>query len=83
MGPDARAEFTRRWKVSGIIFDAGPKNSPVLLQAGTILSLLGDPGAADDPFGVSGCMFSASAALRLGQRDGQHDRRYGEQRDSG
>ena len=44
-----RVLSSRGVEVSGIIFDAGPQNSPVLLQAGTILSLLGDPGAADDP----------------------------------
>ncbi|MGE5374210.1 MAG: glycosyl hydrolase family 28-related protein [Bacteroidota bacterium] len=31
-------------KLAGLLFDAGPKNSPVLLQVGTAESLVSDPG---------------------------------------
>jgi hypothetical protein len=57
-----RVLSSRGVEVSGIIFDAGPQNSPVLLQAGTILSLLGDPGAAADPSAYQDVFFRIGGA---------------------
>src|ERR1700689_2751515 len=39
--------------VSGIIFDAGPRNSPVLLEVGTFLSFLADNSAASGSATIS------------------------------
>jgi hypothetical protein len=48
--------------VSGIIFDAGPKNSPVLLQVGSLLSLLGGEDAASDPSAIQDVFFRIGGA---------------------
>src|ERR1700734_891451 len=46
--------------VSGIIFDAGPKNSPVLLEVGGFLSFPG--GAATDPSAIQDVFFRIGGA---------------------
>jgi hypothetical protein len=46
--------------VSGIIFDAGPKNSPVLFEVGSFLSFLG--GAASDPSAIQDVFFRIGGA---------------------
>jgi hypothetical protein len=48
--------------VSGIIFDAGPKNSPVLLEVGTFLSFLADNSAASDPSAIQDVFFRIGGA---------------------
>src|SRR5580700_6625484 len=48
--------------VSGIIFDAGPKNSPVLLEVGSFLSLLGGDGTASDPSAIQDVFFRIGGA---------------------
>jgi hypothetical protein len=48
--------------VSGIIFDAGPRNSPVLLEVGSFLSLLGGDGAASDPSAIQDVFFRIGGA---------------------
>jgi hypothetical protein len=48
--------------VSGILFDAGPKTSPVLLQAGTVLSLFADGLAANDPSAYQDVFFRIGGA---------------------
>ncbi|HXN26945.1 MAG TPA: hypothetical protein VN902_07485 [Candidatus Acidoferrales bacterium] len=48
--------------VSGIIFDAGPKNSPVLLEVGSLLSLLGGDGTASDPSAIQDVFFRIGGA---------------------
>jgi hypothetical protein len=48
--------------VSGIIFDAGPKNSPVLFEVGTFLSFLADNSAATDPSAIQDVFFRIGGA---------------------
>jgi hypothetical protein len=48
--------------VSGIIFDAGPRNSPVLLEVGTFLSFLADNSAASDPSAIQDVFFRIGGA---------------------
>jgi hypothetical protein len=48
--------------VSGIIFDAGPKNSPVLFEVGSFLSLLGGDGASFDPSAIHDVFFRIGGA---------------------
>src|SRR5580704_2177145 len=48
--------------VSGIIFDAGPKTSPVLLEVGTFLSFLADNSAASDPSAIQDVFFRIGGA---------------------
>jgi hypothetical protein len=48
--------------VSGIIFDAGPKNSPVLFEVGSFLSLLGGERAASDPSAIQDVFFRIGGA---------------------
>jgi len=48
--------------VSGIIFDAGPKNSPVLLQVGSIFSFLADGRTASDPSAIQDVFFRIGGA---------------------
>src|ERR1700691_2818730 len=48
--------------VSGIIFDAGPRNSPVLLEVGSLLSLLGGDGTASDPSAIQDLFFRIGGA---------------------
>jgi hypothetical protein len=47
---------------SGIIFDAGPKNSPVLFEVGSFLSRLGGDGAASDPSAIQDVFFRVGGA---------------------
>jgi len=48
--------------VSGIIFDAGPKTSPVLFEVGTFLSFLADDRAASDPTAIQDVFFRIGGA---------------------
>ena len=48
--------------VSGIIFDAGPKTSPVLLEVGTFLSFLAGNSAASDPSAIQDVFFRIGGA---------------------
>ncbi len=48
--------------VSGIIFDAGPKNSPVLFQVGSFLSFLGGDCDASDPSAIQDIFFRIGGA---------------------
>lgn len=48
--------------VSGIIFDAGPNNSPVLFQAGSVLSALLDGDSASDPSAIQDVFFRIGGA---------------------
>jgi hypothetical protein len=48
--------------ISGIIFDAGPRNSPVLLEVGSFLSLLGGDGSASDPSAIQDVFFRIGGA---------------------
>jgi hypothetical protein len=48
--------------LSGMIFDAGPKNSPVLLDFGSPLSFLFDDGAAADPSAIQDVFFRIGGA---------------------
>jgi len=48
--------------VSGLIVDAGPKNSPVLLEAGTLLSLLVDDHSGSDPSSIQDVFFRIGGA---------------------
>ena len=48
--------------VSGIIFDAGPKNSPVLFQVGSFLSPLLGGGTASDPSAIQDVFFRIGGA---------------------
>jgi hypothetical protein len=48
--------------ISGIIFDAGPRNSPVLLEVGSFLSLLGGDGSASDPSAIQDGFFRIGGA---------------------
>jgi hypothetical protein len=48
--------------VSGIIFDAGPKNSPVLLEVGSFFSLLGGDCATSDPSAIQDVFFRIGGA---------------------
>jgi hypothetical protein len=48
--------------VSGIIFDAGPTNSPVLFEVGSFLSFLGDDRAASDPSAIQDVFFRIGGA---------------------
>src|ERR1700691_2465458 len=48
--------------VSGIIFDAGPRNSPVLLEVVSLLSLLGGDGTASDPSAIQDVFFRIGGA---------------------
>jgi hypothetical protein len=48
-------------KLSGVIFDAGPKNSPVLLQAGTRTEFLRN-GTASDPTQIQDVFFRIGGA---------------------
>jgi hypothetical protein len=48
--------------VSGIIFDAGPKNSPVLFEVGSFLSFLGGDRAASDPSAIQDVFFRIGGA---------------------
>jgi hypothetical protein len=48
--------------LSGMIFDAGPKNSPVLLDVGSPFSFLFDDGAAADPSAIQDVFFRIGGA---------------------
>src|SRR5271156_964769 len=48
--------------VSGIIFDAGPKNSPVLFEVGSFLSFLGGDCDASDPSAIQDVFFRIGGA---------------------
>jgi hypothetical protein len=48
--------------VSGIIFDAGPKNSPVLFEVGSFLSFLDGDRAASDPSAIQDVFFRIGGA---------------------
>jgi hypothetical protein len=48
--------------VSGIIFDAGPKTSPVLFEVGTFLSFLADDRTASDPSAIQDVFFRIGGA---------------------
>ncbi len=48
--------------LSGMIFDAGPTKSPVLLEAGTFLSLIFDDHAAADPSAIQDVFFRIGGA---------------------
>jgi hypothetical protein len=48
--------------VSGIIFDAGPTNSPVLFEVGSFPSFLGDDRSASDPSAIQDVFFRIGGA---------------------
>ena len=48
--------------LSGMIFDAGPTKSPVLLEVGTVLSLIFDDHAAADPSAIQDVFFRIGGA---------------------
>lgn len=48
--------------ISGILFDAGPKNSPVLLEVGSFLSLIFGDGSANDPSAIQDVFFRIGGA---------------------
>ncbi len=48
--------------ISGILFDAGPKNSPVLLEVGSFLSLIFADGSAADPSAIQDVFFRIGGA---------------------
>jgi len=57
-----RSVSSRGVLVSGLIVDAGPKNSPVLLEAGTLLSLLVDDHSGSDPSSIQDVFFRIGGA---------------------
>ena len=60
--PSMSALSQRGVLISGIIFDAGPKNSPVLLEVGTFLSLIFADGSAADPSAIQDVFFRIGGA---------------------